>query len=281
MVICAIATWRASAALAKRDTESCDERVCEARRDESGGRALSDLTDPIGLAIAFAVVLFGSAVQGAAGFGLGLIAAPILLLLDPRWVPGPLMAAGFGLTILVAYRERADIDMMGLRFAFVGRTIGTVAAALLLTALSAKAFDVVFGGLVLLGVGLSLLGTRISPTPGHAVSAGLLSGFMGTISSIGGPPLALLYQREGGPRLRATLAALFVTGNAISIAALAWIGRFGVVEIGLSGLLFPAALLGFAAAGWLRSVVDRAGVRPLVLALSAASATAVLVKALG
>ena len=71
--------------------------------------------------------------QGAAGFGLGLIAAPILLLLDPRWVPGPLMAAGIGLTVLVAYRERADIDMMGLRFAFVGRTVGTVAAALVLT----------------------------------------------------------------------------------------------------------------------------------------------------
>jgi len=147
-----------------------------------------ELTDPIGLAIAFVVVLVGSAVQGAAGFGLGLIAAPILLLLDPRWVPGPLMAAGVALTVLVAYRERSDIDMLGLRFAFVGRTIGTIAAALLLTALSAKAFDMIFGSLVLLAVGLSMLGMKISPTPGHAISAGLLSGFMGTISSIGGPP---------------------------------------------------------------------------------------------
>ncbi|MGE4605929.1 MAG: sulfite exporter TauE/SafE family protein, partial [Myxococcota bacterium] len=73
--------------------------------------------EPTGLAIAFAVVLIGSAVQGAAGFGLGLIAAPVLLLLDPRWVPGPLMASGVTFTILVAYKERADIDLMGLRFA--------------------------------------------------------------------------------------------------------------------------------------------------------------------
>jgi uncharacterized membrane protein YfcA len=242
---------------------------------------LFDLTDPIGLAIAFAVVLLGSAVQGAAGFGLGLIAAPILLLLDPRWVPGPLMAAGIGLTILVAYRERDDIDLVGMRFAFVGRTIGTVAAAVLLTSLSANAFDVIFGSLVLLAVGLSMLGMRISPTPGHAVSAGLLSGFMGTISSIGGPPLALLYQREGGPRLRATLSALFVTGAVISVAALAVIGRFGIVELWLTGFLVPAALLGFVVAGWLREAVDRAGVRPLVLALSAASATVVLIRAFG
>jgi uncharacterized membrane protein YfcA len=220
-------------------------------------------------------------VQGAAGFGLGLIAAPILLLLDPRWVPGPLMAAGVALTILVAYQEKSDIDMLGLRFAFIGRTIGTVVAALLLTALSARAFDMIFGSLVLLAVGLSMLGLKISPTPGHAVSAGLLSGFMGTISSIGGPPLALLYQREGGPRLRATLSALFVTGAVISVAALAMIGRFGVVELWLTAFLVPAALLGFVAAGWLRGMVDRAGVRPLVLALSAASATAVLIRALG
>jgi len=239
-----------------------------------------ELTDPIGLAIAFVVVLVGSAVQGAAGFGLGLIAAPILLLLDPRWVPGPLMAAGVALTVLVAYRERSDIDMLGLRFAFVGRTIGTIAAALLLTALSAKAFDMIFGSLVLLAVGLSMLGMKISPTPGHAISAGLLSGFMGTISSIGGPPLALLYQREGGPRLRATLSALFVTGAVISVAALALIGRFGAVEIWLTVFLVPSALLGFVAAGRLRGLVDRAGVRPLILALSGASATAVLLRAL-
>ena len=237
--------------------------------------------DPTGLAIAFAIVLVGSAVQGAVGFGLGLIAAPVLLLLDPRWVPGPVLASGVTLTILVAYRDRADIDLMGLRFAFIGRTIGTVAAALLLTVLSANAFDIIFGGLVLLAVGLSMLGMKVSLTPGHATLAGLLSGFMGTISSIGGPPLALLYQREGGPRLRATLSALFVTGAAISVAALALIGRYGVVELWLTAFLVPPALLGFVAAGWLRGLVDRSGVRPLVLTLSAASATAVLVRAIG
>jgi len=89
-----------------------------------------------------------------------------------------------------------------------------------------------------------------------------------------------LYQREGGPRLRATLSALFVTGAVISVAALALIGRFGAVEIWLTVFLVPSALLGFVAAGRLRGLVDRAGVRPLILALSGASATAVLLRAL-
>lgn len=237
--------------------------------------------DPVALAIAFVAVFVGSAVQGAAGFGLGLIAAPILLLLDPRWVPGPVMASGVALTVLVAYRERGDIDYLGLRFAFIGRTIGTIAAAALLTVVSASAFDFIFASLVLLAVVLSMLGLQISPTPGHATSAGLLSGFMGTISSIGGPPLALLYQREGGARLRATLSALFVIGALISVAALAVIGRFGIVELWLTAFLVPAGVLGFVAAGWLRGLVDHAGVRPLVLALSAASAIVVLIRAIG
>ncbi len=227
------------------------------------------------------MVFIGSAVQGAAGFGLGLIAAPVLLLLDPHWVPGPLMAAGVALTALVAYHEREHIDWLGLRFAFIGRTIGTIAAAIVLTMVSARAFNLIFAGLVLLAVALSMLGVKASPTRGHATSAGLLSGFMGTISSIGGPPLALLYQREGGPRLRATLAALFVTGAAISIAALAVIGRYGVVELWLTAFLVPATILGYVAASGLQGVVDRAGVRPLVLALSAASAAAVLFRTLG
>ncbi|MDH3214132.1 MAG: hypothetical protein OEM05_16765, partial [Myxococcales bacterium] len=69
----------------------------------------------------FAVVAVGSSVQASVGFGLGLIAAPVLLLVDAQLVPGPLMASGIALTVLVAYRERAAIDLVGLRFAFGGR----------------------------------------------------------------------------------------------------------------------------------------------------------------
>ena len=51
-----------------------------------------------------------------------------------------------------------------------------------------------FGGLILLGVCLSLSGLRLPPIRGVLVGAGALSGVMGTVASIGGPPMALLYQ---------------------------------------------------------------------------------------
>lgn len=236
--------------------------------------------EPFDLAIAFACVTFAAAVQAAAGFGMALIAAPILLLLDPRFVPGPLMAGGTALTLLVALRERGEIHFEGLRPMLVGRIVGTLGAAALLSVVSARVFDLIFGGLVLLAIALSLAGLRVSPTPGHAASAGLLSGFMGTISSIGGPPLALLYQHEAAAVLRATLAALFVVGAAFSVAALAVVGRFGAVELALAAWLAVPATLGFFASRWLRGLADRAGIRPLVLGLSFFSAVAVLWRAL-
>ena len=52
----------------------------------------------------FAVVVLASSVQASLGFGLGLIAAPVLLLIDAQLVPGPLMASGIVLTAAIAYR---------------------------------------------------------------------------------------------------------------------------------------------------------------------------------
>ena len=123
----------------------------------------------------FALVVFGSLVQASIGFGLGLIAAPLLLLIDSRLVPGPLMASGIVLTILVAYRERAAIDFAGLRFALGGRILGTLLAALVWTTLTSRDFDLLFGGLVMLALALSISGLRMSPSPRMATAAGVLS----------------------------------------------------------------------------------------------------------
>ncbi|MDH3213075.1 MAG: TSUP family transporter, partial [Myxococcales bacterium] len=158
--------------------------------------------------------------------------------------------------------------------------LGTLLAAAVLTSISQRAFDLLFGTLVLVAVALAASGLSVSPSRGRAAAAGALSGFMGTTSSIGGPPMALLYQGQGGSRLRATLSGYFVLGALFSIAVLAAIGRYGADEVALTACLVPAVLAGFIASRWLRGYADRSGVRPLVLGLSACSAVAVLVRAL-
>ncbi len=232
------------------------------------------------IALVWALLAFASMVQAAFGFGLALIAAAPLLLIDPALVPGPILAASFGLSVLMATRDRAAIDLSGLGYALLGRIFGTIGAALFVGYASRSHFDFAFGTSVLLAVFLSWAGWKAAPTPAWAIGAGALSGLMATISSIGGPPMALLYQDQGAGRLRGTLAAFFTAGTVMSVLALTAVGNFAGEELWLSLVILPPVVLGFVVAAPLRRRLDDQWIRPAVLALSLFSALAVMWRAL-
>ena len=54
--------------------------------------------------------------------------------------------------------------------------------------------------------------------------AGATSGVLGTATSIGGPPMALVWQRSTGARLRGTMSGFFLIGSVMSIGVLALTG---------------------------------------------------------
>jgi uncharacterized membrane protein YfcA len=76
-------------------------------------------------------------------------------------------------------------------------------------------------------------------------SAGFLSGFMGTSSSIGGPPMALVLQHEANDFIRANLAAFFVVSCILSLAMLVTVERFAMPHLLISLPLMPATLAGY------------------------------------
>lgn len=84
------------------------------------------------LLAASAAIAFGALVQGAVGFGMALVAAPLLVLIRPQLVPGPLLVSGLALTLLVARRERDSIDLLGVKWGLVGRVPGVAIGALAL-----------------------------------------------------------------------------------------------------------------------------------------------------
>jgi hypothetical protein len=47
-----------------------------------------------------------------------------------------------------------------------------------------------------------------------------IAGVMGTATSIGGPPMALVWQGHQGSRLRGTMSAFFMIGSAVSLVSL-------------------------------------------------------------
>ena len=231
-------------------------------------------------AFAFAAVLAAAMVQGSTGLGFGMVAAPILAIVDPVFVPGPLLVLALLVSMMVAVREWQSVDRAGVGFALAGRIPASFAAGFTVALIPASAFGVLFGVLVLLAVLLSVAGWRLLPTRPNLVMAGLVSGYMGTITSIGAPPMALVYQNRSGPEVRATLGAFFVFGALWSLIALGAFGALGQRDLQLSANLLPAMILGFFASNWVVAHIDKNRVRQLVLTICALSAIALLAKSL-
>jgi uncharacterized protein len=230
------------------------------------------------LAVLLATV--GAMVQGSIGFGLAVVSAPILLLVNPVWVPGPMLLAAMLLTFLIAHRERRQIVKSDVAIGITGRILGTLPAAYAISVLPGHAYDMLFAALILMGVLLSILGWHVAPTPGHILAAATLSGFTGTVASVGGPPMAIVYQHEKGPRVRGTMSAIFIVGTIISITGLWFAGRFGMVELLLGVIMMPGILVGFALSHFTAKIIDATHTRPAILAVSTLSAIVILVRAL-
>jgi hypothetical protein len=224
------------------------------------------------------ILVFARALQGAVGFGANLVAAPLLVLLDPVFVPGPLIAVALALNALMVWREEEKVHPRHVGLALAGRVPGSALGVLALVALPVAGLNVLFGATVLLAVALSVSGLSLETTSPAIVGAGALSGFMGTATSIGGPPIALLYQHEPGPRFRATVAHLLVYGGLISLAMILVAGQFGVEEAIVSVAILPAVVAGFVLSGRLTRHIDKGRTRTFVLVLSTVAAVAVILK---
>ena len=230
--------------------------------------------------LAMLVTAAASAVQASVGFGAALLAAPALMLIHPAFVPGPMLVSNLLLTVFVARREWAEADFSGLKYVISGRLIGTIAAAALLATLSRTFFDACFGGLVLVAVVLSVVRGDVVRTRANLLLTGVASGLMGTISSIGGPPVALAYQRVSPAMFRATLGIHFLVGGTMSFMAIWAVGRFASTEAVLTAILVPPALFGYWLSRFTVGWLDAGHVRVAALLLSAAGAVAVLWTAL-
>jgi uncharacterized membrane protein YfcA len=222
--------------------------------------------------VAGVAVVLGAVVQGGVGLGLGVIAAPVVTLLDPALMPGSMLVAGAILPVLILAREARHTDWPGVSWALAGRLAGTAAGVWLVTAVPVRALGILVGVAVLAMVAITILGADVPRNRWTLLTAGVVSGTTGTSTSIGGPPIALLYQREHGPRVRASLSLFLCVGNSLAIAALALAGRLTIRDVE-AGLIFLAcAAVGLAAAARFRRFLDAGRIGAAVLITAAASA---------
>jgi len=221
--------------------------------------------DALQWGLAIAVVFAGSTIQGIVGYGVGLFSAPLLFLINPLLVPGPLVIVGGIVPLLMLRANRQAVVPRDLAFALPAGGIGVIAAWALVGLLPASTWQWLFGVLILLAGAVSCLRLRIRPDP-FTISVGTFcSGCMGTITGVGGPPLGVVYQHADPARVRGTLSAIFIPLSVMSSLALIFLDRLGWREVWLAVAMIPAVFAGFWCARHLGTRVPRRGFRVFVL----------------
>lgn len=223
-------------------------------------------------------VCAATALQGSIGFGAGLVAAPVIALIAPELLPALVVMLACLVTLLVTVRERAHLDLKGAGWALAGRIPGSVLGAWLAVAMSTAALSWLVAASVLIGVGSAFLGWRPAPTRTTLITAGGLSGVMGTATAIGGAPMAIIWQGQPPARLRGTMSAFFLVGSIVSVALLAAAGAVTPNTITAFLWLAPVVLAGFVLSRWLNHFLNPQRLRLLALTASAAGASLLMVR---
>lgn len=230
--------------------------------------------------IAAAIVL-ASCMQASIGFGMGMLAAPIVAIVDPALIPATLIMLATILTLFVVIREHQAIDIRGTGWALAGRIPGTVAGALLLAAMPEQVLALALAGVVLLGVVLTSAGWMPAPHKRNLVVAGAASGVLGTATSIGGPPMALVWQGSTGAQLRGTMNGFFLIGSVISVGVLALTGEVHATTLRAFVLMLPAVVVGYLLSRLMNRALDRRRQRWLAIGVSTIGAVVLIARQLG
>ena len=232
------------------------------------------------LIIGGAAVFVGAVVQGGVGFGLGLVAVPVLVLLDPAVMPGAIQVVNLTLPLFTLAAEWRRVDWRGVGFAILGRLPGSVIGGLIVVYISVYTLGVLAGVMVLVAVGLTARAVSLPRNGFTITTAGFVSGITGTATGIGGPPIALIYQTAKGPEIRATLAMYFCLSAAQSLVILALVDHLPARALTVGATLIVPMIAGFLVSGPLRRYLDGGKVRVAVLAVASFSALILIVQSL-
>ncbi|CAN7166582.1 sulfite exporter TauE/SafE family protein [Microbacterium foliorum] len=223
-----------------------------------------------------AVILAAACMQGSIGFGMGMLAAPFIALIDATLLPVLVIMLAMVVTLIVVVMDRAALDLRGAGWALAGRVPGTVVGAGLVAVMSATALSWAVAGVVLLGVVMSLRGWHPRVTRTTQAVAGALSGLMGTTTSVGGTPMAIIWQGSEGPRLRGTMSAFFLVGSSLSLVALFLWGAVPAHALATAAWMAPFAVGGVVLSRFVNRFLNRRRTRAIALGASALGAVTLI-----
>jgi len=238
------------------------------------------MLDPSTLLLASLIIFCGALTQSLIGFGLAVVASPLLYIVEPSLVPGPVIMMGFSIAALTLFRERGQLEFNGLQYALLGRIPGGLLGAMLILLAPQPILGLAIAAIVALAVTLSVLKFSLPVNRLSLFIAGVLSGIFGNIAAIGGPPLAILLAGKDAAQFRAALSAFFIFSSLIALAILAATGLLKLEHLWVSLMLLPSVILGYVVAGRLVGKIDKQKIRTFTLILCSFSALILAVKSI-
>jgi uncharacterized membrane protein YfcA len=240
---------------------------------------LTDLAWPVVVLIGLVVVL-GAYVQAVVGLGLGLLGAPVVALLEPSLVPVLTLWLALLISGLNLLGEHEHVDWRSTAWSLPARLPGTVVGAWLVATFTETQLGVALAVMVLIAVALSIHTLDVPINSATLTTAGFVAGATGTATSVGGPPIALLYQ-HGDPQVaRATMSVFFFVGVILSLGGLAVAGSLDREPSLLAVLMSPGVLVGYVVGRRTRGLVDQGLFRWGVLVVCTVSAVILLVRSM-
>ena len=222
----------------------------------------------------------GAFVQAVVGLGMGLVAAPIVGLLAPSLVPALPLWLALLISGLMLAGERAHIDWRALAWALPARVPGTLVGAWLVLQFTEDQLGIALALMTLLAVGVAVRAAHIPVNPRTLLGAGFGAGVTGTATSIGGPAIALLFQREPPAVMRSTLSVFFFVGVLLSLTGLGISGSLSGESWQVALVLAPGVVVGMLVGRAVRDRIHRDAFRAGVLVVCTASALTLLIRSL-
>lgn len=224
------------------------------------------------------LILAGTITQGTIGFGLGTTATPIIALIRPELVPTLILLLALCISSYTLSRTFRETSWRVVGISSLARIPGSLVGAWAIASLSPNGLSIFIGCAVLFAMTLSSLGWSPRPTTLNTLIAGVASGILGTSTSIGGPPMALIMKRFDPDRTRGTLAGTFVLGTLVSLIILALSGQISSIQIGAGAAYLPLVIVGLIAANHLNQFIDRNLLNRIVIIVAISAALMLIVE---
>lgn len=223
-----------------------------------------------------AVLLLGAFVQRATGFGLAVIGAPLLLMLEPRLVPAVLVFFVFTVALIMirTYWNEVRLGVVGM--GLMGYLPGNLLGIWLLLAAPIFLLEKMVAVIVLFTVLVTVCRFQLLVNRITLFGAGVLSGIFGTVAAIGGPPIVLLMHGLPADRVRGNLAAFFILTSMLTLMTLVLANQIQLWHFQIALTFLPAVLTGNVLADAVAHRLDRRSLQGISLVLCTFAALGLL-----